>query len=48
MLDAVPLAQRRHDAKGRLDDAPIKIPYDEITCVQFDDRYIDVFYKYVK
>jgi hypothetical protein len=35
-------------AVGEWDEAPTVIPFDEITKVQFDDKYIQVFSKYLK
>lgn len=35
------------DADGIWDDEPYKIPYNEITSVTFDSRYVEIFSKYV-
>lgn len=36
------------DAKGKIEKSPTEIRFEDISCVQFDERYIDVFYKYAK
>lgn len=39
---------RYFNASGYLDDEITKIPFDKITLVQFDNRYINVFSKYLR
>lgn len=36
------------DSKGFIDENPTKIKYKDISKVTFDDRYIDVFSKYLR
>jgi hypothetical protein len=36
------------DAMGKVAKSSTQIAFEDITCVQFDDRYIDVFYKYAQ
>lgn len=37
-----------YDAAGLLDEKPTKVKYKDITIVKFDDRYANIFKKYLK
>jgi hypothetical protein len=37
-----------YDATGLLDREPTRVKYEDITLVKFDDRYINVFRKYLR
>lgn len=36
------------DASGFLDEKPTKIDFQNISKIMFDDRYIDIFSKYIR
>jgi hypothetical protein len=39
---------KNYDPTGRLDKRSTKVKYNDITIVKFDDRYLNVFRKYLK